>query len=132
MLYYAFKRGNGDIISLVSCKIISQKAGGSERKIEAGAMGVTQHSDESVVLSGTDERETVNGAKQLCTLLSVSIVGEMIEVVARGMKHLHLKGRETCSVTKDQKIKSICESWCTKANDRHRDHVSVDGSKFFE
>ena len=55
-------------------------------------------------------------------------MGEMIEAVARGMKHLSLKGRETGSVTKDQKFKSISERWFMKTKERHRDDVSVDGS----
>ena len=58
-------------------------------------MGDTHHSDESVLLSGTDEIETANAEKQLHTLLSASTMGEMIEVVARGMKHLSFKARET-------------------------------------
>ena len=71
------------------------------------------HSDDSALLSGTDKMETAKAAKQLRNLLSASTLGEMIEFVSRGMKLLNLKGRETGSVTKDQKFKSISESWFT-------------------
>ena len=58
-----------------------------------------EHSDDSALLSGTDEMETAKAAKQLCDLLSASMLGEMIEFVSRGVELLNLKGRETGSVT---------------------------------
>ena len=93
-------------------------------------MGDTHHSDESVLLSGTDEIEIANAEKQLHTLLSASTMGEMIEAVSRGIKHRSLKVRETCSVAKDQKFKSISRCWFAKTKDRHGDGVSMDGTKF--
>ena len=76
--------------------------------------------------------ETANAAKQLCNLLSASMLGEMIEFVSRGMKLLNLKGRETGSMAKDQKFKSISEHWFTKAKDRNEDGDNVDGLTYIE
>jgi hypothetical protein len=59
-------------------------------------------------------------------------MGEMIEAVARRMKHPSLKWRETGSVTKDQKFNSISEHWFLKTKDWHGDDVSADGSKFIK
>jgi hypothetical protein len=60
------------------------------------------------------------------------MLGEMIEFVSRGMKLLNLKERETGSVAKDQKFKSISGHWFTEVNDRIEDGNNVDGLTYIE
>jgi hypothetical protein len=92
----------------------------------------SQNNDDQALLSGADEIDTTEAAKQLRNLFSASALGDMLESVARGMALLSLKGRESGSVTKDQKFKSISERWFTKAKDRDNADDNVDGLKYIE